>query len=78
MSSSKLLTNSQQPLPSQINLLRKLALAPSTLGSANRNAVAEFRFIFYTLPGAGAVVREVDAGEGAGAEVVCALCCAWG
>lgn len=60
----------QQPLPRQLDLLCKLAFLPPALTPADRNSLSELDLVFGSLPGAGAVVREVDAGQGAGAEVV--------
>jgi hypothetical protein len=65
---------SQQPLPSQFDLLPEFAIGPSSLAPTDGNTITELDLIFYALPGAGAVVREVDAGKGSGAEVVRALC----
>lgn len=65
----------QQPLPRQLDLLRELAFLPPALAPADSNALSELNLVFCSLPSAGAVVREVDAGQGAGAEVVRALRC---
>ena len=62
----------QQPLPSQLNLPPRLPFLPSPPRRTNRNPLSQLHFLFYGIPCAGAVVWEVDAGEGAGAEVVCA------
>lgn len=68
---------SQQSLPRQFNLLRRLPLLPPTLARTYGDALTQLDFVFDSFPGAGTVVWEVDAGEGAGAEVFVAVCCTW-
>lgn len=65
---------SQQPLPSKLNLPRRLTSLKPSFRYAYLRAFAEFKFIFLCRKGARTVVREGDAGEGGGAEVVCAVC----
>ena len=66
---------SQQPLARELDLAGGLAGAEAALGDAQAAAVGELELVLVGVPGAGAVVREVDAGEGVGAEVVVAGCC---
>jgi hypothetical protein len=62
--------HSKHTLPGQLHLLRKLTLLPPTLTATNCDSIAQLGFVFDAFPCAGTVVREVDAGEGARAEVV--------
>lgn len=62
----------QQPLARQLDLARGLAGLEATPGGAYAAALGELELFLVGIPGAGAVVREVDAGEGVGAEVVVA------
>jgi hypothetical protein len=59
--SSPVQSSLYQPSPSQVDLHPKLALSPTALGSTDGNSVAQFHFVFYALPCAGAVVWEVYA-----------------
>ncbi|KAJ6440082.1 50S ribosomal protein L27 [Purpureocillium lavendulum] len=58
----------QQSLARQLDLARGLAGLEAALGDADAAAVGELELVLVGGPGAGAVVREVDAGEGVGAE----------
>lgn len=70
---------SQQPLPSQLNLPRRLPASIPAFTNANGASLAQFYFVFDGWEGAGTVVGEMDAGESGGAEVVRAVCCwRWG
>ncbi|PWI70818.1 50S ribosomal protein L27 [Purpureocillium lilacinum] len=60
---------SQQPLARELDLAGGLAGAEAALGDAQAAAVGELELVLVGVPGAGTVVREVDAGEGVGAEV---------
>lgn len=66
---------SQNTLPSQLNFPCKLTLLPPAFTPTNRYPLAQLCFIFDGFPCARTVVWEVNAREGARAEVVCALGC---
>ena len=72
---SSTVSNSQQSLPSQLDLACRLPSSITPFTNTNRTALAQLDFIFDGRERAWAVVREMDAGEGGGAEVVCAVGC---
>jgi hypothetical protein len=65
----------QQSLPRKLDLARRLALLEAALGNTHAATLNELDLVLVSVPGAGAVVGEVDAGEGVGAEVVVAGGC---
>lgn len=73
------LVGSEQTLARKLNLPRRLARPEPALGDARPLALCELKLVVVCVPRAGAVVREVDAGEGVGAEVPvaggCYCCC---
>jgi hypothetical protein len=68
-------TRLQHTLPSQLDLLCKLACRPSALGPTNRYSLPKLNLVLCLFPRAGTVVRERDARERAGAKVLRAGCC---
>lgn len=66
---------SQQPLPRQLDLPSRLAGLEPALRHANARALTQLELVLVTRPGAGAVVREMDAGKRVWAEVVGAIGC---
>lgn len=64
---------SQQPLPSQLDLPRRLSSLVSTLTDANHASVSQFELVFYLRERARAVVWEVDARECVRAEILVAV-----
>jgi hypothetical protein len=71
----RICTRLQQTLPSQLDLLRKLAGRPPALGPTNRYSLPKLNLVLCLFPRAGTVVRERDARERAGAKVLGAGCC---
>lgn len=65
--------SSQKTLARQLNLPRRLACSKTTSRDADPVTVCELKLVLVCGPGARAVVGEVDAGEGVGAEVVFAV-----
>ena len=65
----------QQPLSSQFDLSRCFTCLVAALAGTDCDPLSQLDFILDGWEWAGAVVREMDAGEGAGAEVVRAVCC---
>ena len=70
----KLPTTSQQPFPSQLNLPCRFSCLETSLGNTNCLAIAELELLFVYGVRTRAVMREMDAGECIGAEVICAMC----
>lgn len=70
----RLLSTSQQPLPSQLNLPCRFSCLETSLRDTNCLPIAELELLFVYGMRTRAVVREMDAGEGIGAEIVCAVC----
>jgi hypothetical protein len=68
-------TRLQHTLPSQLDLLRKLARRPPALGPTDRYSLPKLNLVLCLFPRAGTVVRERDARERAGAKVVRAGSC---
>jgi hypothetical protein len=68
-------TRLQHTLPSQLDLLRKLARRPPALGTTDRYSLPKLDLVLCLFPRAGTVVRERDARERAGAKVLRAGCC---
>lgn len=66
---------SQQPLSRKLDLARSFAGLEAALGHADPLPLGQLDLVLVRVPGAGAVVREVDAGEGVGAEVLVATRC---
>jgi hypothetical protein len=64
---------SQQSLPSQLDLPRRLSSFESTFAHTCHAAVAKLNLIFDFGESAGAVVREVHAAEGVWTEVFVAM-----
>lgn len=61
---------SKQTLPRQFNLARGFPLLEPAFRNTATLSFCELEFVVGGVPCAGAVVGEVDAGEGVGAEVV--------
>lgn len=61
---------SQHSLPRQLNLPRRLSLFPTSFTDTYRTSVSQLDFIFDSREWTRAMMREVNAGEGAGAEVI--------
>ena len=66
---------SKQALPRELDLARRLPLPEAALGDADAVPLGQLVLVLVGVPGAGAVVGEVDAGEGVGAEVLVAGSC---
>lgn len=66
-------TLSQHSLPRQFNLSRCFALFPTSLTDTYGTSISQFHLVFNGWERAGAVMREVNAGKGAGAEVIRAM-----
>lgn len=62
----------QEALPGELDLARRLAFTEPAAGDADALTVGQLELFLVRVPGAGAVVRETDAGEGIGAEVLVA------
>lgn len=73
--SSPALPFSQQALAGQLDLARRFAGLEAAPGNTNTLSVCELEFVLVAWPCAGAVVREMYAGEGVGAEVIGTVCC---
>lgn len=65
---------SQQALPRELDLARGLAGLEAALRDAHPLPLAELDLVLVRVPGARAVVREVHAREGVGAQVIVARC----
>ena len=63
-------SQSQHPLPRQLDLPCGLSLFPASFRNTNGTSVSQLHLILDGLERAGAVMREVNAGEGAGAEII--------
>jgi hypothetical protein len=70
----KLLSTLQQPLPGQLNLPCRFSCLETSLRNTDCLPIAELELLFVYGVRTRAVVREMDAGEGIWAKVVCAVC----
>ncbi len=69
-SSSRPRAPSYQTLARQFNLADRLPMLVASLACADRNSFAEFDLVFHVRMWTGAVMREMDAGQGIGAKIV--------
>ena len=66
---------SKKSFPRKLNFPRRLPSFIPSLRNTDRTPLPKLNFIFLRGEGAWAVMWKMYAGEGAGAEIICAVCC---